>query len=120
MSDDFNEKYSEIINSVKASKNTDLRQFIRDDLEGCIFRDMFNEEGESFTEFYYNHANDDNEPCYPYDIDEHALEYFGEERYNSEEFQDEAYLFVPFDEKYYNDMCKYIEENYELFKRIEK
>ena len=38
---------------------------------------------------------------YPADVDDNALCFFGPERYHSDEFQDEAYLFIPFDEDYY-------------------
>ena len=38
---------------------------------------------------------------YPADVDDNALRFFGPERYHSNEFQDEAYLFIPFDEDYY-------------------
>ena len=112
----FNEAFSDTVKAVRSGKNTDLREFIRDELEGKLFREMFNEEGEAFAEFYYNHENDYGEPCYPCDVDDHALKYFGEERYNSDEFQDEAYHFVPFDEEYYNAMKEYIEHYYAEFR----
>ena len=38
--------------------------------------------------------------------------YFGPERYHSDEFQDEAYLFIPFDEDYYQAMAEVIEERF--------
>lgn len=38
---------------------------------------------------------------YPADVDDNALRFFGPERYHSDEFQDEAYLFIPFEEDYY-------------------
>ena len=46
-------------------------------------------------------------------MDAYALRYFGPERYHSEEFQDEAYLFVPFDEDYYQAMARVIRERWE-------
>lgn len=52
-------------------------------------------------------------------MDDHALKYFGEERCNSDEFCDEAYLFVPFDEDHYNAMKEYIEHYYAEFTRSE-
>lgn len=118
MNEEFYKAFPDIADAVKSGENTDLREFIRDRLEGRLFRDDFNEEGEKFAAFYYNHGARDGAPCYPSDVDDHALEYFGEERYNSDEFQDEAYLFVPFDEEYYTDMCRYIEKNYEDFKNL--
>ena len=50
---------------------------------------------------------------YPADIDDYALKYFGPSRYHSNEFQQEAYLFIPFDEKYYQAMAQVIEERFE-------
>ena len=38
---------------------------------------------------------------------------FGPERYHSDEFQQEAYLFIPFDEDYYQAMAEVIEERFE-------
>ena len=49
----------------------------------------------------------------PDDIDDYALEYFGSEKYHSDEFQDEAYLFIPFDEDYYQAMAEVIEERFD-------
>lgn len=43
---------------------------------------------------------------YPADVDDNALRFFGPERYHSDEFQDEAYLFIPFDEDYYRTYCR--------------
>ena len=50
---------------------------------------------------------------YPADIDDYALKYFGPSRYHSNEFQQEAYLFIPFDEKYYQTMAQVIKERFE-------
>jgi hypothetical protein len=48
-------------------------------------------------------------------VDNVAMDFFGKEKYNCEEFGDEAYLFVPYDENYYKAMCKYINKNYKKF-----
>ena len=37
---------------------------------------------------------------------------YGRERLESGEFQDEEYLFVPFDEEYYQGMKKYMDRTY--------
>ena len=50
---------------------------------------------------------------YPADVDDNALRFFGPERYHSDEFQDEAYLFIPFEEDYYQAMAEVIEERFE-------
>ena len=51
-------------------------------------------------------------PYYPADVDDNALRFFGPERYHSDEFQDEAYLFISFDEDYYEAMAQVIEERF--------
>ena len=59
--------------------------------------------------YYYGEGDS---PYYPADVDDNALRFFGLERYHSNEFQDEAYLFIPFDEDYYQAMAKVIEERF--------
>ena len=86
----------------------DLRVFIRDELDGRLCDDLFDEEGVAFARAYYGE-----EEQYPKDVDQHALEYFGEERYRSDEFQNEAYLFVPFDEAYYEAMAAVIQARFD-------
>ena len=93
-------------------EGTDLRPFIRDELGGRLFSALFDEEGEAFARAYYG----DGDPCYPSDVDAHALAYFGPERYHSDEFQDEAYLFVPFDEDYYQAMARVIQSRWDQWK----
>ena len=53
-----------------------------------------------------------NENGYPACVDKVAEEYFGTEKYNSEEYKNEAYLFVPYDEDYYTKLSKYIDESF--------
>lgn len=116
MSDEFALEFSDEIRSVKAHDGRiDLRVTLRDKLDGILSRNLFNSEGSSFAEYYYG---DSNEHCFPCDIDDYALKYFGEEKYNCDEFQDEAYLFVPFDEDYYQSMKKYIDSRYADCKRV--
>ena len=45
---------------------------------------------------------------YKRQVDDNALRFFGPGRYHSDEFQDEAYLFIPFDEDYYQAMAEVI------------
>lgn len=71
--------------------------------------------GACFSNYYYNWDTDDSEHFYPSDVDDYAEHYFGTERYNSEEFQDEAYMFVPFDEEYYQGLSKYIDRAFSDF-----
>jgi len=70
---------------------------------------LFNQQGRAFAGYYYGEGDS---PYYPADVDDNALRFFGPERYHSDEFQDEAYLFIPFDEDYYEDMAQVIEERF--------
>ena len=107
----FLAEHGEVVNQVKADPgSTDLRTFIREELFGCLFSALFNQKGRAFAHYYYG---ENDAPYYPADIDDYALKYFGPSRYHSNEFQQEAYLFIPFDEKYYQTMAQVIEERFE-------
>ena len=106
----FLAEHGEVVNQVKADPgSTDLRTFIREELFGCLFSALFNQKGRAFAHYYYG---ENDAPYYPADIDDYALKYFGPSRYHSNEFQQEAYLFIPFDEKYYQAMVQVIEERF--------
>lgn len=110
MGEKFLEEHGEVVNQVKADPgSTDLRTFIREELFGCLFSALFNQKGRAFAHYYYG---ENDAPYYPADIDDYALKYFGPSRYHSNEFQQEAYLFIPFDEKYYQAMAKVIEKRF--------
>ena len=110
MSLEFLERCWDTVEEFNADpEGTDLRPFIRDVLGGQLFSALFDEEGEAFARYYYSGGD----PCYPADVDAHALAYFGPERYHAAEFRDEAYLFVPFDESYYQAMAQVIQARWE-------
>ena len=110
MGEEFLAEYGEVVEKVKAdSASVDLREFIRDELDGCLFSVLFNQQGRAFAGYYYGEGDS---PYYPADVDDNALCFFGPERYHSDEFQDEAYLFIPFDEDYYQAMAEVIEERF--------
>lgn len=106
---EFYENCPDIVEGVLSGKQTDIRKFIADFFDGELSQYQLNFMGANFVHFYYNWDRKDAKYFYPADVDAYAEEYFGTEKYNSEEFQDEAYLFVPFDEEYYKGMCKYID-----------
>lgn len=112
---EFCEHFPEIVKDVKSGKLWDLRHFLKDEFDGFLMPFMLGYIGANFCGFYYNWDSEDPEYFYPSDVDDYAEKYFGTERYNSEEFQDEAYLFVPFDEEYYNGMAKYIDRAFAEF-----
>ena len=110
MGEKFLEEHGDVVNQVKADPgSTDLRTFIREELFGCLFSALFNQKGRAFAHYYYG---ENDAPYYPADIDDYALKYFGPSRYHSNEFQQEAYLFIPFDEDYYQAMAEVIEERF--------
>ena len=110
MGEEFLVEYGEVVEKVKADPaSVDLREFIRDELDGCLFSVLFNHQGRAFAGYYYGEGDS---PYYPADVDDNALCFFGPERYHSDEFQDEAYLFIPFDEDYYQAMAEVIEERF--------
>ena len=88
MGEEFLAEYGEVVEKVKAdSASVDLREFIRDELDGCLFSVLFNHQGRAFAGYYYGEGDS---PYYPADVDDNALCFFGPERYHSDEFQDEA------------------------------
>ena len=110
MGEDFLKEHGEVVKQVKADPaSVDLRAFIQDELDGCLFSVLFNQQGRAFAGYYYGEGDS---PYYPADIDDNALRFFGPERYHSNEFQQEAYLFIPFDEDYYQAMAQVIEERF--------
>ena len=110
MSDWFREKYGDMVQRVKSEPSaTDLRSFIWEELEGILLRTYFNDKGRAFSRYYYG---ENDAPYYPSDIDNYAIAYIGLERNYSDEIQDEAYLFVPFDEEYYQTMAKVIDKRF--------
>ncbi len=111
MGEEFLAEYGDVVEQVKADPaGVDLREFIRDELDGCLFSVLFSQQGRAFAGYYYGEGDS---PYYPADVDDNALRFFGPERYHSDEFQDEAYLFIPFDEDYYQAMAEVIGERFE-------
>ena len=110
MGEEFLAEYGEVVEKVKADPaGVDLREFIRDELDGQLVGPMFNKIGRAFASYYYGEPDS---PYFPSDIDDYAIGVIGQERNYSDEIQDEAYLFIPFDEDYYQAMAKVIEERF--------
>ena len=114
MSEDFLEQFGDVVSNVKNDPtNKDLRGFIKDNLYGKLTRFLFNKQGRAFADYYYgNYYGANKTPFYPGDIDNHALDYFGPKRYHSGEFKEEAYLYIPFDEDYYQAMAQVISRRF--------
>lgn len=104
-------------NPKQAPKDFDFRQFILEELAGVLDRRLFNQRGLLFLNYYFN--DQDSSPKFSADIDSYALRYFGIEEYYSKKFDTEGYLFVPYSEKYYQDMKSVIDKRRESFEEQE-
>ena len=110
MGEEFLAEYGEVAEKVKADPaSVGLREFIRDELDGQLVGPMFNKIGRAFASYYYGEPDS---PYFPSDIDNYAISVIGQERNYSDEIQDEAYLFIPFDEDYYQAMTEVIGERF--------
>ena len=110
MGEEFLAEYGEVAEKVKADPaGVDLREFIRDELDGQLVGPIFNKIGRAFASYYYGEPDS---PHFPSDIDDYAISVIGQERNYSDEIQDEAYLFIPFDEDYYQAMAEMIEKRF--------
>lgn len=115
----FMDFYSDFKEGIDSGE-LDMRKFFINNLDGELNANMFNDKGQLFCYYYYNFTAESDEPCYPEDVDRMALDYFGEEKYNCDEFQDEAYLFVPFNDDYFTAINRYIEKNFKEFLEAEE
>ena len=116
MSADFTRKYGNVIKSVLEGKTTDLREFVRGELGGRLLHTLFDETGDAFAWRYYDYS-DTEDPFYPKDVDKYAESFFGKERCESGEMQDEEYLFIPFDENYYKALAETISRRFDDWTR---
>ncbi len=83
-----------------------------DKLKGMLRPSYFKKEYVQFVfDTYYE------KDIYPKKVDKYALEYFGEEKYNSAEFKNEGYLFVPYDDAYFSYMSDFLDGEWEKFSK---
>ena len=81
MGEEFLKEYGEVAKQVKADPaSVDLRAFIQNELDGCLFSVLFDQKGRAFAGYYYGEGDS---PYYPADVDDNALRFFGSERYHS-------------------------------------
>ncbi len=112
MCDEFNKEFSDVVKMIRSNdKNLDLRIFLHEEFNGRLLIYLFSDKGASFTADYYG------ENRYPKDVDSYALEYF---KGRKAEHKDEDYLFVPYNETYYFEMKKYIDNAYKKFNKDNK
>lgn len=117
LSEDFLKAYGEELEKIKSKDFIDLREFIKFRLKGDLRKSFFNDVGKEFIRHYYDYDNISRN-FYPGDIDKYAKRIFGEEKYYSPELKREAYLYLNFDEKYYRDMKKVIDDVYNTWLKI--
>ena len=93
----------------------DLRTLIAENpaFNCCLRGDHFNKMGLYFVKDFYRFNTGKG---FPACVDEYAEKVLGSERYNCAEYKNEAYLFVPYDEKYYKGLSKYIDKEWKKYK----
>ena len=95
--------------------DTDLRKLLGTNelMPKVILLGYFKPEYQHFIISYYNYTEDEG---YPYDIDSYVY-YIMEDDYNKSEYQDEAYLFMNYDDNYYKGLKKYIDKAFKEWKQ---
>ena len=81
---------------------------------GMLRNKHFNETGKAFVNSFYNFNTGNG---FPACVDKVSENYFGTEKYNCEEFHNEAYLFTPYDEDYYKNLTAFIDAEWENFNK---
>lgn len=116
MSAPFLAKHRDVTEAVKGGQIPDLRAFLRDseDLQGRLHLTYFNREGTEFAR-WYSWGSKATPYAYNKDIAAHARTYFGDDRYGGE-----AYLFVPWDERYYQEMAEIIDQRFAQWEALEE
>lgn len=102
--------------SIIMQKKIDIREILDQSpiFEGKLSKEHFNELGKEFTDDFYR-FNMFSTDYYPTCVDDWAETFLGSEKYHCEEYKDEAYLFVPYDEVYYQGLSKYIDKKWKEF-----
>lgn len=116
MSVPFLAKHRDVAEAVKGGQVPDLRAFLQnsEDLQGRLHLTYFNREGTEFARWYSwgSRATPYN---YNKDIAAHAKAHFGDDSYGSE-----TYLFVPWDERYYQEMAEIISQRFAQWEALEE
>ena len=78
MGEEFLAEYGEAVERVRLiPASVDLREFIRDELDGQLAGPMFSKIGRAFASYYYGEPDS---PYFPSDIDNYAISVIGQER----------------------------------------
>lgn len=88
-----------------------LREYIRDNFNAMLPYEIFNEEGKLFTRRYLEEA-------YTQEVDVYTKKRYVDEGRDPKDAQTEEYLFISYDEDYYEHMKKWIEEQLVYFNEV--
>ena len=59
MGEDFLKEHGEVVKQVKADPGSvNLRAFIQDEIDGCLFSVLFNQQGRAFAGYYYGEESE--------------------------------------------------------------
>ena len=98
-----------------SEENPDYRKIMTESyaIRGMLRSKHFNEKGKDFVNKFYRF----NAGGYPSCVDKWAEKFLGTEKYNCEEYHDEAYLFVPYDEYCYKNLSAYIDREWKKYNK---
>ncbi len=104
------------LEELATSPNVDLRLVIQQspDIDCAVREDHFKKQAFTFLKRFYIFNSDKG---FPSCVDRYAEKRLGSEKYNCEEYKNEAYLFVPFDEDYYQGLKKCLDKEWKKFNR---
>lgn len=116
MSAPFLAEHKDVVDAVKGGQVPDLRVFLRDneDLRGRLHLTWFDREGTEFAR-WYSWGSKATPYNYNKDIAAHAKACFEDDRHGGE-----AYLFVPWDERYYREMAEIISQRFAQWEALEE
>ena len=111
MSNPFNHKYVHLVNGVKSGMITDLREFIRDGLNGRLETTMYGPDGAYFA-IGYNQGDRSKRYVYLRDYRNYALSVLQRDDWRDVEEEEAAYLLLPFTEEHQAAVGKLIDERF--------
>ncbi len=110
--DDLDEDIrQEFENSLREGFSYPIREYIRDRFDCQLPYDIFDESGKIMTKRYMEEA-------YTQHVDTYTKARYVKEGKNVEEAQTEEYLFIDFDEDYYDNMKSWLEEKAEYTREV--
>lgn len=103
------------IKELCSDPQTDLRHLIAENpaFNYCLRGDHFNKAGMYFIRDFYRFNTGKG---FPACVDEFVEKTMGSEKYHCEEYKNEAYLFMQYDEKYYKGLSKYLDREWKKYK----